>query len=106
MMERCTAGCWWLWSVLAWAILGARRSCAGESPPTIILSRDDLADHVAVHVGQAAIDAVVTHGEPGVVDAQKVHDRRVDVVDLRRMLAIGRFVTPVVAQTVRHAAAD
>ena len=43
-------------------------------------SRKHLFDHMPVHVGQAAVDAVVAEREPGVVDAQQVQDRRVQVV--------------------------
>src|ERR1051326_5072085 len=40
------------------------------------------------------------------VDAQQVQDGRVDVVDRRRMIAIERFVTPLIALTADHAAFD
>ena len=46
-------------------------------------------DHVPVHVGQPAVDAVVADGQLRVVDAEQVQDRGVDVVDLGRV-ACGR----------------
>ena len=42
------------------------------------------ADHLPVHVGQPALDAVVVVGQPLVVQAQQVQDRGVEVVDGRR----------------------
>ena len=53
------------------------------------ISHDDLPNHVAVDVGQAAVDAVVADGQPGVVDAEQVQDRGVDVVDLGRVSTVG-----------------
>ena len=46
------------------------------------LSFQEVGDHVPVHVGQPAVDAVVPHGQLRVVDAEQVQDRRVDVVHL------------------------
>ena len=66
--------------------------------------RENLADHVAVHIGQTPIDAVVAHCQPRVVDAQQVQDRGMHVVDLGGMLAIGRLESPLIARPVRHAA--
>ena len=46
-------------------------------------SREQFFDHVSVHVGQPAVDAVVAERQPGVVDAQQVQDRGVQVVAVR-----------------------
>src|SRR5688500_14999688 len=43
-------------------------------------SREDLSDHFPRHVGQAEIAAAVAIRQLGVVDAQQVQDRGVDVV--------------------------
>ena len=48
-------------------------------------SRNDLLDHVPVHVGQAAVDAVVAEGQPLVVDAEQVQHRGVQVVAVGRV---------------------
>ena len=40
---------------------------------------------MAVDVGQPAVDAVVAEGQPGVVDAQQVQDRGVQVVAVGRL---------------------
>ncbi|KAJ3049450.1 hypothetical protein HK102_012501, partial [Quaeritorhiza haematococci] len=48
--------------------------------------RHDRADHVAVHVGQAEVAAGVAVGEPGVVEAEEVEDRGVEVVDVDDVL--------------------
>ena len=42
--------------------------------------RQHLADDVAVHVGQAAFDAVVIEREPLVVEAEKVQEGGMEVV--------------------------
>ena len=47
---------------------------------TVRTVAEDLGDHVAVHVGQPAVDAVVADGQPLVVDAEQVQDRGVEVV--------------------------
>ena len=41
----------------------------------------DFADHVAVDVGEAAVEAVVVPGEALVVEAEQVQDRGVEVPD-------------------------
>src|SRR5262245_14964921 len=54
-------------------------------------SGQQLLDHVPVYVREPAVDAVVTHRQPLVVDPQEVQDGRVDVVHLRRLLAVLRL---------------
>ena len=44
--------------------------------------RQDVPHNLAVHVGQAEVSAGVAVGEPGVVEAQQVQDRGVQVVDV------------------------
>ena len=61
---------------------------------------------MAVDIGQAAIDAVVSHRELFVVDSQQVQDRGVDVVDVSRIVSVGRLVAPLVAGAVRGATLD
>jgi hypothetical protein len=50
-------------------------------------SGEDLVDNAAVHVGKAAIDAVVTERESFVVDAQQVQDRRMQVIAIDLILS-------------------
>jgi hypothetical protein len=45
-------------------------------------SRQDFLDDMTVGVGQAAIEAVVADGEPGVVDAQLVQELSAQCGDL------------------------
>src|SRR5262245_2296771 len=73
---------------------GERRNQAGRSSYP---SPDQASNNLAVHVGQASIDAVVTEGELGVIDAEQMQDSGVNVVDGRGMAAIGRFVAPWIA---------
>ncbi len=51
---------------------------------------------MAVDIGEPAVDTVVPDGEFGVVDAQEVQHRGVDVVDFGRVFAVGRFVAELV----------
>ena len=44
--------------------------------------REDLLHHLAMHVGQAEVAALVAIGQPRVVDAQQVQDRGVQVMDV------------------------
>jgi len=60
----------------------------------------DILDHVPMHIGQPAVDAVVADGELGVVDSQEVQDGGVDIVDLGRVLAAERLVAKLVAGAV------
>jgi len=59
-----------------------------------------------MHIGQPAVDAVVADGQAFVVDAQEVHDGGVDVIDLRRVQAVLRFVAPLVGLADGGAAFD
>src|SRR4051812_41803950 len=51
-----------------------------SDPMLLVHLRQHSADHPAVHVRQPPVDAVVTDRQAGVVDAQEVQDRGVDVV--------------------------
>ena len=44
------------------------------------ISRQHTADHLPMHVGQAAVDAVVAEDELLVVDAEEVEDCGVDII--------------------------
>ena len=57
-----------------------------------------------VHVGQAAVDAVVAEGQPGVVDAEQVQDGGVEVVAVGGVL--DGLVRPLVAGAVGDAPLD
>ena len=59
-------------------------------------------DHVAVHVGQPAFDAVVVVAQPLVIEAQQVQDRGVEVVD--RADVLDRLVAELVGRAVAEAA--
>ena len=59
-----------------------------------------------VDVGETAVDGVVADGELFVIDAELMEDGGVDVVDLRRVAAVGGFVAPLVAFAVGDAAFD
>ena len=61
---------------------------------------------MAVDVGEAAVGTVVPPGELSVVDAKELKYRRLDVVDLGRVLAVERLEAPIVAGAVVHAPAN
>ena len=48
-------------------------------------------------IGQPSVDPVVTHGQATMIDPQLVQDRGVDIVNLRRVFAVQRLVTPGIA---------
>ena len=57
------------------------RRCQSVSSE-ITLSGQDRSDDLPGRVGQAIFAAVVGEGQPGVVEAQQVEDRGVEVVDV------------------------
>src|SRR5205807_449803 len=61
-------------------------------------SGKNLPNDVAVDVGEPEVAAGVAVGEPGMVQAHQVEDRRVEVVDVHRVL--GRRVAVVVGGAV------
>ena len=67
-------------------------------------SRQNLPDHLAVHVGQAHVAAAEAVGQPLVVDAQQVQHRGVQVVDLD--LVLDGVVAVLVGRAVDRAALD
>src|SRR5580704_969833 len=79
---------------------------APKKPPKSPGLCQNVMDHVAADVGQAAGDAVMADGEPLVVDAQQVQHRGVDVVAGGRAVAVGRFVAPFVAGAECRTPAD
>ena len=67
---------------------------------------EDGFDHMPVHIGEAAVDAVMAKGEARVVEAELMEDCSMDVVDRGRGVSIKWFVTPDVALTVSQSALD
>lgn len=66
----------------------------------------NVRQHVTMHVGQSAIDAVAAERELCVVDAHQVQHRGVDVVDLSRVVSIQRLVAPLIGWAVGDAGLD
>ena len=62
------------------------RSGRRSSAQQIICSRQQPLDDLAVHVGQAEVAALEAVGQLGVVEAQQVQDRGVQVVDVDLVL--------------------
>ena len=76
-------------------VFGDQRNAArSQSPFSNELLGQQLFDDLAVHVGQAVVAALELERQPGVVDAQAVQDRGVQVVDVdavvRDVVANGR----------------
>src|SRR5262249_58512043 len=67
-------------------------------------SGQQTCQHVAVHVGQPALDAVVVERQALVIDAEQVQDGGVKIVDIDRVLGglpadvVGRSVSDAVFQ--------
>src|SRR5438128_1039504 len=74
--------------------------------PTSDLGQD-FPDHIAVHVGQAPVGAVVTEGEPLVVDAEEVQEGCVEIVAVgfSRLSLPGPFVALAVGDAALDARA-
>ena len=49
------------------------------------LLRDDVADYLAVYVGQPEVATSVAVGQPFVVEAHQMQNRRVKVMDVHRV---------------------
>ena len=63
--------------------------------------REQLAYHPAMDVGQAALDAVVVERQAGVVDAEQVQYRGVEIMNAGRVL--GDLPADVIARSVCNA---
>ena len=70
----------------------------------IMLSRQNSGDHLAMHVGEPHVAAAEAVGQPLVIHAQEMQDRRVQVVDLD--LVFDGVITVVVGGAVDRAALD
>src|SRR5580658_5864331 len=82
------------------AVIDRSLSTSRQSLLRPLYSRDEFRDDMAMHVGQAAVDAVVAERQPRVVEAEQVQNGGVDVVDLGVILAVGRLIAPFVAGAV------
>ena len=74
----------------------------GRSPD----SAYDFLDQVTVHVGQTPVDRVMTDSQALVVQSELVKHRRIDVVDLGRVLAVEWLVTPLITLPVGNPALE
>ena len=59
-----------------------------------------------MHIRQTAVDAVVPHRESGVIDAEQVHHRGMNVVAGCWIGAVERFVAPLITLARDHTALD
>src|SRR5262245_41836041 len=59
-----------------------------------------------VHIRQPAVDAVVAHGEFGMVNSEQMQNRGVDVINFGRMFAVGRLVAELVTRAETDPAFD
>ena len=63
-------------------------------------------NHFPMHIGQASVQAVVSEGQLFVVDSQEIQHGGMDVVNRRRMIAIGGFEAPFVTFPISCASFD
>ena len=87
----------------------ARRGWMAQNAKHGRLSRpfrlcQNVLHHVAVNVGQAVVAALEAERQPGVIDAQLVQDRRLQVVNVNRIL--DHVVTDLVGLAVNEAGLD
>ena len=80
------------------------RLLLNRTPQKQALSGDNILDDLAIHVRQPEIAAGVAVGQPGVIQAQQVQDRRVQVVDVD--LVFDRVIAVVVGLAVGEARLD
>src|SRR5262245_13985561 len=66
-------------------------------------SHQQFMENFTVHVGEAEVAAGVAEGQAGVIEAEKVQDRGVQVVDANHVL--DRVITVLVRCSVSHSAA-
>src|SRR5689334_22123206 len=74
---------------------------------SVSVSREQLLDHLAVHVRKAEVAALEAEGELGVVEAEEVDDGGLEVVDVDSVLdsGVAEFVAVAEAEAGLHAAA-
>ena len=73
-------------TILARALAGHRGAPVPAVKRARAQLRQNFAQDMAVDVGEAALKAVVVEGQPGVIDAEKVQNGRVEIVDRHRMV--------------------
>jgi len=93
-----------LHAVPACQAVDARLGARHRRRTPIICSRQQALDHLAVEVGEAEIAALEAVGQLGVVEAQEVHERRVQVVDVN--LVLDHTEAQVVALTLGDSGLD
>jgi len=71
---------------------------------TSYVSCQDLANHVAMHVRQAAVNTILTHSEFFVIYPEQVQDCGMKIIAIRFIFL--SFVTPIVASAVSNAGLD
>ena len=69
-------------------------------------SGEDVPNHMAVNIRKPAVNSVVANGQLLMVDTQEMQNRRMDVINLRRVGAVKRLVAPLVARPVAHPPLD
>src|SRR5580698_7679931 len=74
---------------------------AVERQPCRVRLRNQIVDHVAVQIGQAVIASTVVISQLGVVDAELIEYRRVNVVDMHGIL--DRLPPEIVSGTIGEA---
>ena len=65
-------------------LAGRRAACEARTRPA---SRQNACHHVAGHVGQAEVAALVAVGQPGVVDAEQAQHRGVEIVGVNAIVS-------------------
>lgn len=86
------------------SINGQLRNTPFNNIAAKLRSRQDLVQHVTVHVSQAAIDTVVAHAESRMIDAQQVQHGGMEIVTIR--FIFGGLVGEIIARSERAASLD
>ena len=76
----------------------------------LVITKDylgqNLLDHMPMDICQSAINTVMPHAETLVIDPELMKHRCIDIVDLRGVVPVQRFVAPLVAFAMGHSALD
>ena len=67
-------------------------------------SSQDLSDHVAMNIGQAAINSILAHREFFVIDSEQVQDCCMKIITIRFIFL--SLIPPIVASAISNTGLD
>ena len=61
---------------------------------------------ISMNIGQSAIDAIISHGKPGMINSKQMQNSRMDIIYLGGIFSILGLVSEVIAGAMRNATLD